>query len=248
MLDFNPRPPRGGRRPPPRTASKRRVISIHALREEGDRCLRSQSRPPHYFNPRPPRGGRRAIVRDHECRGKFQSTPSARRATDVLRFAVGPCNISIHALREEGDPSTTHPASAQMYFNPRPPRGERPDETGRYRRAYRFQSTPSERRATPGLSGSSSVSKYFNPRPPRGERRRQTRPKHRNVKFQSTPSARRATSCACAHVRTCVFQSTPSARRATCRAGFHRCKRPYFNPRPPRGERLALIHGESFGF
>ena len=58
------------------------MISIHALREEGDRI----SRTPHlichaYFYPRPPRGGR-LFVGCH------------RTTTD---------SISIHALREEGD-------------------------------------------------------------------------------------------------------------------------------------------------
>ena len=34
---------------------------------------------------------------------KFQSTPSARRATDLLLFRLLVPIISIHALREEGD-------------------------------------------------------------------------------------------------------------------------------------------------
>ena len=56
-------------------------ISIHALREEGDRAeFRSWSFLL-YFNPRPPRGGRRH---------------SSGRRGGVRR-------ISIHALREEGD-------------------------------------------------------------------------------------------------------------------------------------------------
>ena len=33
--------------------------------------------------------------------------------------------ISIHALREEGDPSGRHTTSAMQYFYPRPPRGGR---------------------------------------------------------------------------------------------------------------------------
>ena len=33
----------------------------------------------------------------------FQSTPSARRATETGAMSVTPINISIHALREEGD-------------------------------------------------------------------------------------------------------------------------------------------------
>ena len=36
--------------------------------------------------------------------GKFLSTPSARRATSRLSDAENGLGISIHALREEGDP------------------------------------------------------------------------------------------------------------------------------------------------
>ena len=60
---------------------KYQVISIHALREEGDVILQ------------PLRSGTL----------KFLSTPSARRATSTSTQPVhAPC-ISIHALREEGD-------------------------------------------------------------------------------------------------------------------------------------------------
>ena len=127
--DFYPRPPRGGRRRRSAIQSLVNLISIHALREEGDRlhsAMRPATsdfypRPPRggrrlgdYFGlptgvnfyPRPPRGGRRryAVV-PHQYIRIFLSTPSARRATrhrlaHVARF----CIISIHALREEGDP------------------------------------------------------------------------------------------------------------------------------------------------
>ena len=60
---------------------RQRAISIHALREEGDR--------------RPPPGRRKSP--------KFLSTPSARRATLRRRVIDGVFFISIHALREEGD-------------------------------------------------------------------------------------------------------------------------------------------------
>ena len=57
------------------------TISIHALREEGDRVKRS-------------------LVSVFSV---FLSTPSARRATgDVCRLHSC-ADISIHALREEGD-------------------------------------------------------------------------------------------------------------------------------------------------
>ena len=102
------------------------LISIHALREEGDLKWSCRETKLSHFNPRPPRGGRRRQLPPQILHKKFQSTPSARRATHTdaaLDFAL---NISIHALREEGD------AAAQC----------------RWPYNMRFQSTPSARRAT----------------------------------------------------------------------------------------------------
>ena len=102
-------------------------ISIRALREEGDRYIdnlpdedvaflstpsarRATSAPMlwiflcSYFYPRPPRGGRRHWHIGQSLTLQFLSTPSARRATNKIgRILVLP-RISIHALREEGDP------------------------------------------------------------------------------------------------------------------------------------------------
>ena len=58
-----------------------KVISIHALRGEGDGNS----------------------VFDFVCLDKFQSTPSVGRATMALKFAIQTVFISIHALRGEGD-------------------------------------------------------------------------------------------------------------------------------------------------
>ena len=65
------------------------IISIHALREEGDFST------PQYV----------------ELQFEFLSTPSARRATHRLKGRVSCRLISIHALREEGD-------SKYAQFNP----------------------------------------------------------------------------------------------------------------------------------
>ena len=123
--NFYPRPLRGGRPYPVRTCFAGIMISIHALREEGDRVrfLRSSQRHNFYprpprggrpvrflllhvqqdFYPRPPRGGRPATALHRGKAAVFLSTPSARRAT-CWRFRNGLCDeISIHALREEGD-------------------------------------------------------------------------------------------------------------------------------------------------
>ena len=83
---FYPRPPRGGRRF--RTPFQRylTVISIHALREEGDFGGKLAYKMRCDFYPRPPRGGRHFAIIMQECRHKFLSTPSARRAT--ARYVV----------------------------------------------------------------------------------------------------------------------------------------------------------------
>ena len=57
------------------------LISIHALREEGDLFL---------------------VAAEH-WGSQFLSTPSARRATDQCNTSLNLQLISIHALREEGD-------------------------------------------------------------------------------------------------------------------------------------------------
>ncbi len=45
---------------------------------------------------------------------RFLSTPSARRATGSTLPGPGRCEISIHALREEGDEITTHCAEVRQ--------------------------------------------------------------------------------------------------------------------------------------
>ena len=146
---FYPRPPRGGR------------LRADALELDLDK----------HFYPRPPRGGR--LLRDAEqCRrAEFLSTPSARRATvdpSLLQsagknFYPRPprggrqkdreperdrLEISIHALREEGDIFVIVGAS----------------------RPQKFLSTPSARRATGDCLLKHRVLCYFYPRPPRGGR------------------------------------------------------------------------------
>ena len=100
---FYPRPPRGGRRVGLINPLYHVVISIHALREEGD---------PLY------------PIRPHQS-GLFLSTPSARRATPVPHPPPSVGAISIHALREEGDGSRSIMSTRYRDFYPRPPRGGR---------------------------------------------------------------------------------------------------------------------------
>ena len=112
-----------------------RSISIHALREEGD----SRSPPTmellQHFYPRPPRGGRRTGISGLCSMWQFLSTPSARRATHWFCRKPFRANISIHALREEGDASDVVKSSS----------GEG------------FLSTPSARRATMMINSEASA-------------------------------------------------------------------------------------------
>ena len=126
LQDFYPRPPRGGR--PMETCQIWRPII--------------------YFYPRPPRGGRpgtnQAIC---QLGYQFLSTPSARRATGVRRLDGKAHGISIHALREEGDPLSPARPGTRCNFYPRPPRGGRPP-----------------------VAAATVAPNHFYPRPPRGGR------------------------------------------------------------------------------
>ena len=125
------------------------LISIHALREEGDHLAAAVANELINFNPRPPRGGRLGRIPLRDKATGFQSTPSARRATEHAVRRNGRKEISIHALREEGDHrwrrlrrpdrgisihalreegDRTRGAAQwpEGDFNPRPPRGGRP--------------------------------------------------------------------------------------------------------------------------
>ena len=80
-------------------------ISIHALRGEGDHNITRHDRQadPH-FNPRPPWGGRLTVIGFFLCDDfLFQSTPSVGRATNAFCHFAASLDISIHALRGEGD-------------------------------------------------------------------------------------------------------------------------------------------------
>ena len=79
-------------------------------------------------------------------------------------------DISIHALREEGDDGSVVKLALEINFYPRPPRGGRPRRIGRHEIGKRFLSTPSARRATVSICLPVLTRAYFYPRPPRGGR------------------------------------------------------------------------------
>ena len=125
--DFYLRPPRRGRRSRLPRARHLQAISIHALREEGDRCTQTTDYIFADFYPRPPRGGRPPTVSlDHRL--EAISIHALREEGDGQRCRGQPqrCGISIHALREEGDVASVLLIVTGCYFYPRPPRGGRP--------------------------------------------------------------------------------------------------------------------------
>ena len=123
--DFNPRPPRGGRRGLSATNIRYTAISIHAPREGGDfymaALLTSLGISIHApreggdrkdegekvvnvnFNPRPPRGGRLQDVHAVRSLKNFNPRPprGGRRFVRIVSLSLP--IISIHAPREGGD-------------------------------------------------------------------------------------------------------------------------------------------------
>ena len=80
-----------------------KYISIHALREEGDKALHPQQMQGKNFYPRPPRGGRQEKLR-LLATTILISIHALREEGDLIgAVRVFVCKISIHALREEGD-------------------------------------------------------------------------------------------------------------------------------------------------
>ena len=145
---FYPRPPRGGRRKNPKLPKMRNGISIHALREEGDSHAYKDYAAIIAFLSTP--SARRATVTDQVSHGGriFLSTPSARRATQSAQEAADSLQISIHALREEGDRTADFARRGQQIsIHALREEGDRghPDPSGTNRK---FLSTPSARRAT----------------------------------------------------------------------------------------------------
>ncbi len=128
---------------------------------------------------------------------------------------------------------------SDLNFNPRAPRGARPENLEKFDLVYKFQSTRSARSATRwrtrvsnkytkfqstrsarsatiSLCDGQAPAGNFNPRAPRGARPCQTQTSMSVLPFQSTRSARSATSPGiCVRFEWVGFQSTRSARSAT---------------------------------
>ena len=190
------------------------------------------------FNPRTPRGVRRLSKRDHVIDRIFQSTHPSRGATfDANVWKIGG-NISIHAPLAGCDGKSKTYGYASSNFNPRTPRGVRPDCPAPGREPNRFQSTHPSRGATCQLDGLCFRDPDFNPRTPRGVRQSGLIADVIIFPFQSTHPSRGATPR-----RTWA----PSNAKISIHAPLAGCDQVVyklvqrlidFNPRTPRGVRL----------
>ncbi len=166
-------PREGGDDEAVRMAKAAGYISIHAPREGGDHLRYIGRLEYNGISIHAPReGGDRGGGHDFLKIVLFQSTPPARGATRRASWPPRAWRISIHAPREGGDCrytmkgnekrrfQSTPPARGATtdvlqlrfkipYFNPRPPRGGRPQGSCSLVAVYVFQSTPPARGATP---------------------------------------------------------------------------------------------------
>ena len=123
-----------------------------------------------YFYPRPPRGGRLRLL------GRFVvfeqiSIHALREEGDRARRPRhrGGEAISIHALREEGDARMLAIGGRIAYFYPRPPRGGRRRSRGSPSCQRNFYPRPPRGGRPPRRLQMCRLSDFY-PRPPRGGR------------------------------------------------------------------------------
>ncbi len=167
----------------------------------------------------------------------FLSTPSARRATQAIRKHIDDEDISIHALREEGDWSREDMQNeCNISIHALREEGDAGVKTFMRRCcSISIHALREEGDALPaGIPASESISihalreegdstyaatgegkEHFYPRPPRGGRPLTALFFGIDAVFLSTPSARRATEVGRGADDDNTFLSTPSARRAT---------------------------------
>ena len=168
-----------------------------------------------YFYPRPPRGGRRRGFLHQRCRTQ----------------------ISIHALREEGDPLPQIFCSHSLLFlsTPSARRATHRAAAGRLGQVISIHALREEGDRRP--KGCRSDAGYFYPRPPRGGRPSRKPPLFLYLNFYPRPPRGGRRPRLFRSLAISTFLSTPSARRATRRPSWRKKGGQNFYPRPPRGGR-----------
>ena len=190
------------------------------------------------FYPRPPRGGRRQREFMRCPAYEFLSTPSARRATKVGGHGLQVRRISIHALREEGDPFSAVRFWLQKVFlsTPSARRATLAACAALHADAISIHALREEGDTVPS-SETTSVEDFY-PRPPRGGRLQPVfQGENCCLNFYPRPPRGGRLLRACNEMDAFEFLSTPSARRATALQPSLAGASFYFYPRPPRGGR-----------
>ena len=192
------------------------------------------------FNPRAPRGARLRSGDSFGRSGVFQSTRPSRGATVFHQKNYQQQGISIHAPLAGRDPTATSPPSFSTYFNPRAPRGARPNSNIAAIIFNLFQSTRPSRGATITATGVLGLSNNFNPRAPRGARRIWLPLTVILPEFQSTRPSRGATQYFKTETQPepISIHAPRAGRDAVSETVIRQPKN--FNPRAPCGARPAL--------
>ena len=244
--------------------------STRALRVEGDRSRRAAvgqrvvflSTPSGWRATKNPRKSRKAAE-------EFLSTPSGWRATWEIAAAMKMYNISIHALRVEGDESLSRSLSARARFLSTPSgwRATQDEheqrvqyvisihalrvegDVGFVERAHDVKISIHALRVEGDLKVQQVLNKllHFYPRPPGGGRPKGSTGIKQIITFLSTPSGWRATSFIRRYTERARFLSTPSGWRATFIVTITRVYVVHFYPRPPGGGRHThFLRGDGF--
>ncbi len=191
-------------------------ISVHALRKEGDLEHLEDSLSDLEFLSTPS-AGRATLwtMQKFSWPGTFLSTPSARRATRSFPPWPASRQISIHALRKEGD---SHKSCWRHHL-------------------LRFLSTPSARRATEMFALTVVFSPFLST--PSARRATFNRPCHIHLFLISIHALRKEGDGDGRErmISDIEFLSTPSARRATGVVFTEPNHNGDFYPRPPQGGR-----------
>ena len=150
---------------------------------------------------------------------------------------LSPLQISIHALREEGDSPAFCGEGSALVFLSTPSARRATSEIAKSNISVLFLSTPSARRATPASRCTFHPTAHFYPRPPRGGRPFWAETVEYTTPFLSTPSARRAT-----HFKRTSARHNAISIHALREEGDLVLLHVYANgenfyPRPPRGGR-----------
>ena len=230
-------PPRGGRPACAALHADAEIISIHALREEGDRSSAGiRPRSPNFY-PRPPRGGRPTSSAAASARREISIHALREEGDCCYQAGQDSVLISIHALREEGDGHSGAVLRGDTDFYPRPPRGGRQFSTTTSKRSERISIHALREEGDASALTALLTVKNFYPRPPRGGQPGALRTPWGPWNFYPRPPRGGRPAMNADVTGTFVFLSTPSARRATGAAGQYAQCPEHFYPRPPRGGR-----------